>query len=165
MTIDLAERMTFVTDFLRFVRKPFEEILFGDILLNGGADETGMLLPHECGIDALLTQETSITGMSVRIHYGKNDHAFAFRKPDNITMFTEYAEFLMRRAHGTLTPDIHIQAYLNKDRTRLRGAAVARTVDIYRCIVEKDQASLQSDNYVVGWDSLHKNRMWIQEIK
>jgi len=169
MAKNLVVKSEVLNDFHCFLREPLENILGGKIVALRGTYELEKLLASRCGIDAFLVQENKIAGIGIRIHYGQNDRAFTFDRNRETNAQADYEQYLMQRVYGAVTRDFDVEAYIDGDRTCLLGAAAARTEDIYRCMVGIEQANPekmcnQTENYVVDWDTLRDNGLWIHEF-
>jgi len=162
-------KASILTDFYRFLQKPLEDIFGGKITVLRGACELEKLFASHCGINALLDRQNKLAGIGFRIHYGQNDRAFTFEKDRETNAQADYDQYIMRRAYGAVTRDFNVEAYIDSERTCLLGAAVARTEEIYRCIVGKEQVcpgkrETEAENFTVDWDTLKDNGMWIHEF-
>jgi len=161
-------------DFLRHLQKPLEQLLEGRIVSTEGNGEIGQLLDTQAGIDAILAHpKYGLLGMGVRIQYGRDYRTFTIRKHRETQAKTEYAKHAAALLEGGMTTKFNIQAYLDEKTGLLLNAAIALTCDIYGCINKGlcDIRATGNDQigraafYVVEWDTLRNNGLWIHEFK
>ena len=168
MANDLIVKSEMLEDFQRFLLKPLEKILGGNIVVCNETSEIGKLLATRSGVDALLIQSGRVNGIGIRVLYDNNDRKFTFDRHCVTGVCTKYEHFFMRRAIGSFTSVFNVQAYIDRDRTCLLGAAVAKSDDIYCNIVVNEQTVSQKrcpQTYIVDWDTLRNNGVWIHEFK
>ncbi len=163
-------------DCTRFVQEPLERIFGGKIIHTEGTDDTALLLDLHGGIDAILVHpKFGLFGIGLRVQYGQNHRTFTIRKQRESQAKTEFEKHQCSLVEGGITTKFNVHAYIDRDRTKLLGAAVARTEDIYRCITNndcyvdmtaRDQIG-RATFYVVAWDTFKNNSfgpIWFAEF-
>ena len=160
-------------DFIRLLQKPLEQLLEGKIIPTEGNGEIGQLLDTRAGIDAILDHpKYGLLGIGIRIQYGRDYRTFTIRKQRESQAKTEYAKHVNALAEDAMTTKLNVHAYIDEKSGTLLSAAIARARDIYDCI-ERGRCDVRmtgSDQigratfYVVDWDTLKDNKMWIHEF-
>jgi len=161
------------SDFIRLMQKPMEQLLEGRVYSTEGNGEIGQLLDMRSGIDAILDHpKYGLLGIGIRIQYGRDYRTFTIRKQRESQAKTEYAKCTNALADGAITTKLNIHAYIDEKAGTLLSAAIARTRDIYDCIdrglcevrmTGNDQIG-RATFYVIEWNTLLNNRMWIHEF-
>jgi len=139
----------------------------------GGKMETVEGLPHSltqkldiaAGIDAVYEPPgCGPYGLALRIQYGKNYESFTVRCQRESGAKTEFTKRQESFQKGGLAPTLTLQAYIDRERSRLLAGAVARTVDILQCIelghcdkhVTGASEIGRAAFYSVSWNTLDK---------
>ncbi|MCL2349444.1 MAG: hypothetical protein FWC50_14430 [Planctomycetaceae bacterium] len=161
------------SDFLRILQNPLEQLLEGRIVSTEGNGEIGHLLDTRAGIDAILDHpKYGLLGIGIRIQYGRDYRTFTIRKQRETQVKTEYAKHADAMLEGGITTKFNIHAYIDEKTGLLLSAAIALTRDIYDCIDKglgdvrmtgNDQIG-RATFYVVDWDTLRDNGLWIHEF-
>ena len=162
------------SDFIRLLQKPLEQLLEGNIVSTECEETVARLLDIRAGIDAILDHpKFGLHGMGIRIQYGRNYRTFTIRKQRETQAKTEYAKYADAMLEDAMKTKLSIHAYIDEKSGALHGAAIALTRDIYGCIdrglsdvrvTGNDQIG-RAAFYVVDWDTLHDNNLWIHEFK
>ena len=162
------------SDFIRLLQKPLEQLLEGNITSTEGEDKVGQLLDTRAGIDAILDHpKYGLLGIGIRIQYGRDYRTFTIRKQRESQAKTEYAKHADAMLEDAITTKFNIHAYVDEKTGMILSAAIALTRDIYDCIDQNlcevrvtgnDQIG-QATFYVVDWNTLYHNKMWIHEFK
>lgn len=93
------------------------------------------------GIDAYQRTAFGLRGISSRVQWGTNYQTFMVRLSRPNGAATEYIKrltTLKRRAEGFLYPYWTVQAYLNRPGGTLLSVAVAKTIELYLYIEQRD---------------------------
>ena len=162
------------SDFIRLLKKPLEQLLEGKIVSTECEETVARLLDMRAGIDAILDHPYyGLLGMGIRIQYGRDYRTFTIRKQRETQAITEYAKHANALLEDGMTTKFNVHAYIDEKSGALHSAAIALTHDIYGCIdrglcdermTGNDQIG-QAAFYVVDWDTLKDNKMWIHEFK
>jgi len=162
------------SDFIRLLQKPLEKLLEGRIVSTEGNGEIGRLLDMEAGVDAILDHpKYGLFGIGICIQYGLNYRTFTIRKQRESQAKTEYTKHVDALLEDSITTKFNIHAYIDEKTGTLHSAAIALTRDIYDCI-EKGLCDVRMTGngqigratfYVVDWDTLKDNNLWIHEFK
>jgi len=162
------------SDFIRLLQKPLEQLLEGKIVSTECEETVARLLDIRAGIDAILDHpKYGLFGIGIRIQYGRDYRTFTIRKQRETQAKTEYAKHVNALAEDAMTTKFNIHAYLDEKSGALHSAAIALTCDIYDCIDRSlcDVRATGNDQigraafYIVDWDTLKNNKMWIHEFK
>jgi len=160
--------------FIRLLQKPLEQLLEGRIYSTEDNGEIGQLLDMRSGIDAILDHpKFGLFGIGIRIQYSRDYRTFTIRKQRESQAKTEYAKHVNALVEDAITTKLNIHAYIDEATGMLLNVAIAKTRDIYDCIdrglcdvrmTGNDQIG-RATFYVVEWDTLKDNNMWIHEFK
>ena len=142
----------------------------------GGKIEVVEGLPHSltqkldmaAGIDAVYEPPGyGPYGLALRVQYGRNYESFTVRCQRESGAKTEFAKRQESLRQGTLAPTLTLQAYVDRERNKLLGGAVARTEDVLRCIelghcnkhVTGTNEIGRAAFYSVAWNTLDRQNM------
>jgi hypothetical protein len=163
-------------DFRSVLRKRLQRLLKGFIFLTRSNDKFGQMLDTRARVDAtLLHPEYGRCGIGIHMQYGMGNRAFTIRNDQEFQEKTEFANDA-KSADATFRAKIAkyiVHAYIDNTTGGLLCAAVAFTRDIYDCIdkglcdiqVTDTELDDQTTDYLVNWDTLRNNGMWIYEFQ
>ena len=162
-------------DFMRLLHQPLQRLLKGRIRFTERDDKIGQQLTTRARIDAVLRhQEFGYFGIGIHIQYGVGDRTFIIRRHRKYPEFMRFADDA-RDADASFQFNIAkyiVHAIIDEETGEMLNAAIAFTRDVYDCI-DKRQCDLlitgnvpsrQTTDYLVAWDTLRNNGMWIYEF-
>ena len=162
-------------DFMRLLHLPLQRLLKGRIRFTERDDKIGQQLTTRARIDAVLRhQEFGYFGIGIHIQYGVGDRIFVIRRHRKYPEFMRFADDA-RDADASFQFNIAkyiVHAIIDEETGELLNAAIAFTRDVYDCIDKRqcdilitgNVPSRQTTDYLVDWDMLRNNGMWIYEF-